>query len=152
MSQRQSVGAAAIKRANVKRSSVTHYDPQQIVLTDDYQAVYTQEEADGSLSLYSRPVLALAVARETRIVRELREGDEVPQVVRRDVSMVVVGMVLVDGYWSAVNECDNFAGLCRNGDDIYRATGCLLPEDHSLVQRPGEPPPSSTATDTGAQT
>jgi hypothetical protein len=127
-------------RSNLRRpeavmvkSQTVRYEVRQIVLTDDYQAVYADcEQADGSVTLYARPVQALGVADEiTRRFEDMRAVGR-PEVHPGQ----VVGLVLAEGWFEVVNEYANFAGLCRKGGDINAATGCLRGELLSRLKRP----------------
>jgi hypothetical protein len=117
----------------MSRSQTVQYEVRQIVLTDDYMAVYAEcEHADGTVTLHARPVQALGVADEiTRRFEDLREVGR-PEVHPGQ----VVGLELAEGWFEVVNEYANFAGLCRKGGDIYKATGCLRGELLSRLRRP----------------
>jgi hypothetical protein len=114
------------------------YQVRQIALTDDYLAVYADDEAeDGSVSLYATPVEALGVADE--ITRTFdRDGRLIGAPVV--IPGVIVGLELADGYFEVSNECSNFAGLCRKGKDIYQATGCLRGELVGRLKKPETAP------------
>lgn len=130
----------ATKGSRPRRWEVTSHTLRQIVLTDDYLAVFTQDEPDGSLSLHAEPVQALAVARAVTTTYEHREGERRPDELWKEHATEVVGLELTKGYWQVVNEMCNFAGLCRKGEDIYRVTGCVRAGDLSRIKRPAARP------------
>jgi hypothetical protein len=110
-----------------------------MLLTDDYLAVWADEAADGSVELNAAPIQALGVARGIRKTYEQREGQQVPSVVRTDHATDIVGLELKEGYWTVINESENFAGLCRKGEDIYQAIGCLNGDYRGRLKRPEVP-------------
>jgi hypothetical protein len=115
---------------------VDEYSLRQVILTDDYVAVLAEEEADGSLSLYALPLQALALADVVARTYERREGEGRVLVREEPQPMDIVGLELSEGYWEVVNDYGSFAGLCRKGEDIYQATGCL--NRAGRVKRPPE--------------
>jgi hypothetical protein len=44
---------------------------------------------------------------------------------RPDTRMDIVAIAIEDGFWAVLNEYEEYAGMCRKGDDITKATGCL---------------------------
>lgn len=122
-----------------RRWDVTTYSVRQITLTDDYLAVWADDAADGSAFLTTTPIQALGVARATRKTFEQREGEPRATVVSTERYTEIVGLVLLEGYWDVVNEWCNFAGLCRKGEDIYKATGCLAYEFSRRLKQPEKP-------------
>jgi hypothetical protein len=100
------------------------YSIKRIVLTDDYLGERAQDNDDGTCSLVAEPLHMLAVVnRITR--RRLANGTVSFDPKDREVESMVVGLELLEGYFSVVNESSNLAGLSRKGDDIPRATGFL---------------------------
>src|SRR5262249_32010590 len=109
------------------------WEPLQLVLTRDFVAVFAEKDADGTF-LWSHPIDALAVC---RVIETVWWGDtKVSRTVRREVG----ALSLQEGVWHVEQESDNFAGLCRVGDDIRQATGELdysrypLPEDWKEIR------------------
>lgn len=89
--------------------------------TSDYFFVYVGEDDDGEYMTKSK-CDAIGVAEVTWTRRE-RVGEygyktiEGPEYFNE-----VVGLSLSEGDFEIVNEFDNFAGLCKEGDDICRVT------------------------------
>lgn len=104
---------------NVDRDKVfLRYRLIQVVPTNDFLAVYSDEIPDGSgaLELITDPIDALGVAK----VYEHRLGCK-PEWSHN----AVVGLHLENGYFDICDTNSNFAGLVRKGGDVANATGCL---------------------------
>lgn len=110
-----------------------HYELLQIipVKPGEFLAVYAGDKKDdGTCEVFGSAVDALALARVTTKHMRRRKGaapikSPAEQEFADDVEVHVVALGLSDGYWHICQDSANFAGLCRDGEDIYEAHGCL---------------------------
>ena len=103
------------------------YELISVQMVADLDAVYAIKNDDGTYCLQSWPIDALGMARVTT-TRHLGRT----KLFDRDDGTKIVGLELSEGYWHICDECDNFAGLVKRGDDIWEATGCLSLGDYPL--------------------
>ncbi len=100
-------------------------------MCEGYQAVYANDpDQTGYCTLFAEPLDAFGVA---KIVRQKMCGSD--EVGHEYVEQRMVSLRLMDGYWHVCEDCSNFAGSCRVGQDIYDATGELTGAHR--VRRPG---------------
>jgi hypothetical protein len=97
---------------------------------ENHEAVFADKQADGSCRLISNPIDLLALANATTKWWRGHPG----KVYDTHTERVVVGVEMVEGTFQICQEADNFAGLCRAGDDISRATWFLKPEYKRLLE------------------
>lgn len=101
-------------------------------------AVYAMEDESqpGKHKLEAYPIHFIAVAKVT--TRFLERPKSAPKYTcgmeyqKPDVRNDIVGLDLVDGLFEVCNEASNFAGYCREGDDISLATDYLHAFDYPL--------------------
>ncbi len=116
------------------------YEVLNITPCTGYLAVWAVDCEDGSgeCEMWSHPVDALSVARVTTTFLERPFGSSKVGVeyAQREVRNKIVGLELLDGWFDVVQDADNFAGLCREGDDIQQMDGCLKPKYHERLRKP----------------
>jgi len=101
-------------------------------------SVWAEDRPDGSCRLYATRCLAIGVE---EVVTTLWEaGSPARKVESYEPRREVVHLDLSDGFWHVCEEAENFAGGCPEGEDIYRATGCLRGEHLVRLVRPDGSP------------
>jgi len=96
-------------------------------LTNDYVGVFAEEVSRGVFELVPRSIQAIGLAESTTTYFErLKKDHRNKREYRKpDVWVQVVTLWLFDGEWEICESFDNFAGVCKIGDDITKATGHL---------------------------
>ena len=118
---------------------VTSYEIISVSPCTDMFAVYAleSESEPGQHVLTSEPIYFIGVARVEEVtLRKLESaspGTPGEPCGEKHVRNEIVGLELSDGSFEIWNQCGNFAGLCRAGDDIRRATGCLDHHQYPLA-------------------
>lgn len=104
------------------------FEIMQAFHVSGYQAVLCDDEG----LLYTEPVEFLAVCKVTTIYLKRRIEDRDKHIPGfpdededEDVRTEIVPLYLMDGFFQFYPEGINYAGLCKVGDDIEEATGCL---------------------------
>jgi hypothetical protein len=103
------------------------YKILQVMQANGVQAAFAQE--DGTFDVV--PVDLLAVALKTTTCRTAHSGHDMVgkcTYAKENISnreRVIVGLELTGGWHQIVNECCNFAGLMRQGDDPGKCDECL---------------------------
>lgn len=114
------------------------YEILQVIQCTGIQAVYAQEDEanPGKFRLEGGPIELLAVAKKTTTFLEKAKDAPIATRWRKckdaEVENVIVGLELIDGSFEVCNEASNFAGYCRDGDDITKATAHLPTRDYPL--------------------
>lgn len=102
------------------------YELMSFQIVAGYVAVLADRDDAGETTLSFMAVDGIGLARKVTQFVEGYVGECYDtETHAREVTTEMVGVWLEGGYWKIINEVTNFAGLCRAGDDIYEATGCL---------------------------
>ncbi len=113
----------------VKTHTFETYKLLQIIPTDDFLAVYVVDATDGQgKELQAWPVDALGLATVTVRTQRYEDRDGGRVKLHEEEALEeneIVGLELVDGEWCICQENSNFAGFCRKGGDIQKATAHL---------------------------
>ncbi len=97
------------------------YKILQLLPGAGYLAVYAHRAEDSTVTLVAEPVDFIGLARE----RSWRVMAGSARRALEHTDHIVVGVIIAEGYEHITHEDENFAGLCRVGDDIREAIGCL---------------------------
>ena len=110
----------------IERCDFSRYELMSLTPATGFVAVYAQDDADGSASLYEMPVDAIGLARVTTHFHQRANGWKGSlQYKEPETEVEPVCLILAEGSWEICNQSSNFAGLARAGDDITQAISHL---------------------------
>lgn len=98
---------------------VRRFELLSITPVTGWQAVFAQESEkhEGKFYLFSGPVYMMGVA---KVLIDTYVDDVC--VKTDDGGNQIVALTHDDGYFEIADDAENFAGVCRDGEDIYEAT------------------------------
>jgi hypothetical protein len=108
-----------------------NYELLQVFSVSGMLTVFAIEddENEGKFKLEAEPLSLMALAKvTTRSIRRARDAPEFSpgtDLHSPDVRNEIVGVYLDGGMFEVCNEASNFAGYCKEGDDIATAIGYL---------------------------
>ncbi len=111
----------------------TDYELLSVIPISGYLAVYAHDvdetNRSGAYTLRGQKIDAIGLAKVVESHCKGRYGrDGLMQVIATKSDEAfndVVGLILAGGMFQIVNDDDNFAGLCREGDDVSLVDGYL---------------------------
>jgi len=110
-----------------RKNYVCTYKPLQIFPSDGYLAVFCYKDEGYALVARKPDYLALAEMRE--IVTEVFPDYRYREISNKVITNKIVAMDLYDGDFQVCDECHNFAGIIKEGDDPASVSH-LLPEEY----------------------
>ena len=119
-----------------RRWSNEFYKILQVVPCEGVFAVYAiEDEANpGKFNLDKEPIKFLALV-EITTEHYVTVNETSTRVTQTDTDNDVVGLTLLpEGWFEVCNQADNFAGYCREGDDISECIGCLNLQNYPLIE------------------
>lgn len=106
--------------------TVRKFKLQSFELTDKYYAVLaTHFPGQVEHELYYTPVQAIGLATITSSTYRAQPEGDPPRLLSTWEETRLVGLELEGGVLTIIDECSNFAGLAREGDDIYECQDSL---------------------------
>lgn len=118
--------------ANCERWSADDYKILQIVLDvpSCYKAVWAMPVDDaqprGEHRLVAEEIEAFGVVEITTTHYRRAKGHEGAGTIEStDVNSDIAVLMCIEGWWQVANECNNFAGIMKEGQDIEECCGLL---------------------------